>query len=177
MVDVEIVTIGSVRTRYRDCRSTPVQSRVPGGTHPRPAHLQRSPSPHRQPVPHPGAHHRGDPIDPCRVQALEDQAVPQGTSRPSNRDRHQRHPRLRGRQPAAQPARATADRHLRQPTSPRRATNQPRPCSITLSRTVSTRWSVARTAVSDGDHVRFIHPTCRRSAGQQQATSVCPQRH
>ncbi len=26
MVDVEIVTIGSVRTRYRDCRSTPVQT-------------------------------------------------------------------------------------------------------------------------------------------------------
>ena len=50
------------------------------------------------------------------------QAISQGRTRPSHRDDHQRHPGLRDRQTAAQPARPAGGRLLSQPTSPRRPT-------------------------------------------------------
>ena len=64
------------------------------------------PPPHPGPVPHPGHHRRRDPQPARRLQARQDQAVPQARPRAANRDDHQRHPRLQDRQTADQPARA-----------------------------------------------------------------------
>ena len=76
---------------------------------------------------HPGHHRRGHPLAPRLLPQVQDQAVPQGRSRLTNRDHHQRCPgRLQHRQTAAQPGHAGQGRLLRQPTSARRPTNQPR---------------------------------------------------
>src|SRR6266571_40256 len=57
------------------------------------------------PVPHPGHHRRRHPEPARGLQELENQAVPQTGQSPQNGNNHQRHPRLRDRQTADQPAR------------------------------------------------------------------------
>ena len=89
--------------------------------------LKRTGPRHPGPVPHPGDHRGRDPEPAHRLQAHPDQAVPQGRTRPADRDHDQRHPRLRDRQTADQPARAAGDRLLRQPTPAGRPTTQPQP--------------------------------------------------
>ena len=54
-------------------------------------------------------------------------AVPQGRESAAHRDHNQRHPRLRDRQTADEPARPAADRLPGQPAPARRPTRQPRP--------------------------------------------------
>jgi hypothetical protein len=70
---------------------------------------------HPGPVPHPGDHQRCHPEPARGLQARHDQAVPQGRTGAADRDHHQRHPRLRDRQTADQPARPAGGRLLRQP--------------------------------------------------------------
>ena len=89
--------------------------------------LIHRPARHPRTVPHPGHHRRGHPEPARRLQALQDQAVPQGRTGAAHRDHHQRHPRLRDRQTADQPARPAGGRLLRQPAPARRPTTQPRP--------------------------------------------------
>ena len=84
---------------------------------------QRTPGRFRTRVITDGRH----PVAARRLQEHQDQAVPQGREGAAHRDHDQRHPRLRHRQTADQPARTAADRLLRQPTSARRPTTQPRP--------------------------------------------------
>ena len=70
----------------------------PGQPDLRPAHHpQRPQAPHPGPVPHPGDHRRGHPEPARRLQAHQDQAVPQGRTSAADRDHDQRHPRLRDR--------------------------------------------------------------------------------
>ena len=78
-------------------------------------------------VAHPRAHRRRHPIDPRRLQALQDQAVPQAQPSDQNRDHDQRHPGLRDRQTAGEPARTAAGRLPSQPASARHPTTRPRP--------------------------------------------------
>src|SRR5439155_442850 len=92
----------------------------PQGAHPRQAAYPG-------PVPHPRHHRGGHPVAARGLQTFEDQAVSQARRRVAHRDHHQRHLRLRHRTWTAQPRRAAAGRLRRQPTSPRRPTNQPRP--------------------------------------------------
>jgi hypothetical protein len=93
----------------------------------------RPPSPRARPpahpveVAHPAAHPRGHPLDPRRLQAQQDQAVPQAPESDQNRDHDQRHPGLRDRQTAEEPARAAAGRLPSQPASFGHSTARPRP--------------------------------------------------
>ncbi|MCA1682203.1 MAG: hypothetical protein LC700_03605 [Actinobacteria bacterium] len=93
-----------------------------------PHHPQGTPS-HPGTVPHPGHHRRGGPVPARRLQERQDQAIPQGRQGTTDRDHHQRHPRLRTVQTADQhqPDRAAADRLHRQPAPARRPNHQPRP--------------------------------------------------
>ena len=122
----------------------------PGRADLRPPHPHRGHA-HPGPVPHPGDHRGRHPEPARRLQAHQDQAVPQGRTSTAHRDHHQRHLRLRHRQTAEQPSRAAGDRLLRQPTSPRRPTTQPRPRR--------------RRHRSRGDHRPVITDTGQRVAG------------
>ena len=104
------------------------RSRAPGPGRPdlRPAHQQQG-TPDPGTVPHPGDHQRGDPQPARRLQARQDQAVPQGRPGAADRDHHQQHPRLRYRQTAEQPTRPAGGRLLRQPAPAAAPTHQPRP--------------------------------------------------
>ena len=81
----------------------------------RPAADAHRPPRHPRTVPHPGDHQRCHPEPARGLQARHDQAVPQGRTGAADRDHHQRHPRLRDRQTADQPARPAGGRLLRQP--------------------------------------------------------------
>lgn len=105
--------------------STPAPGPDRAGLRP-PTQDQRTAA-HPGPVPHPGHHRRRHPEPVCRLQAHRDQAVPQGRQGAAHRDDDQRHPRLRYRETADQPARAAGGRLLRQPTPARRPTTQPQP--------------------------------------------------
>ena len=67
------------------------------------------------------------PIDPRRLQAQQDQAVPQAPESDQNRNHDQRHPGLRDRQTAEEPARTAAGRLPSQPATARHPTARPRP--------------------------------------------------
>ena len=87
--------------------------------------IQRGRNARPRAFPHPG-HHPARHAEPVRgLQAHDDQAVPQGRAGAAHRDHHQRHPRLRHRQAADQPARAAGDRLCRQPAPAWRRTTQP----------------------------------------------------
>ena len=81
----------------RQPRSRPARQGQPDLRPPRPR-----PRPAADPVAvaHPRAHRRRHPIDPRRLQAFQDQAVPQAQQSDQNRDHDQRHPGLRDRQTA-----------------------------------------------------------------------------
>src|SRR6266705_2492435 len=89
--------------------------------------IRKWPVRHPRTVPDPGDHRRRDAEPARRLQAFQDQAVPQVTPRPAHRDNHQRHLRLRDRQAARSPARTAAGRLLRQPTPATRPTAELRP--------------------------------------------------
>ena len=99
----------------------------PGQPDLRPAAQAHRPAGHPGPVPHPGDHRGGHPEPAHRLQAHQDQAVPQGRTGAAHRDHDQRHPRLRDRETADQSARAAGDRLLRQPAPAGRPTTQPQP--------------------------------------------------
>jgi len=96
----------------------------PGAPHLRPPHHQANER--ALPFPHPRDHARRGALTLRGLQAQPDQAIPQGGTRPADRNDHQRYTGLRHRQAAAQSARATGCRLCGQPTSPRRPTTQPR---------------------------------------------------
>ena len=72
----------------------------PGRADLRPADHPQGQAGHAGEVPHPRPDRRGHPVAARRLQALEDQAVPQGRQGTQNRNHDQRHPRLRHRQTA-----------------------------------------------------------------------------
>src|SRR5215213_3204076 len=102
------------------------------------------------PVPHPGHHQRGHPVPAHRLQALQDQAVPQAGKSATHRDHDQRHRRLRAVETADQSARAAADRLHRQPAPARRPTPAPQPDPR--------RPSVHRADRADHHRCRHPHP-------------------
>ena len=69
---------------------------------------------------------RSDSLAACRLQEHSDQAVSQGRARPSHRNHHQQHARLRYRQAIEEPAGPAADRLSSQPASSRRPKDFPR---------------------------------------------------
>ena len=87
----------------------------PGRAGLRPPPDAHRPARHPRTVPHPCDHRRRHPEPARRLQARHDQAVPQGRAGAAHRDHHQRHPRLRDRQTADQPAR-TARQSASPPT-------------------------------------------------------------
>ena len=105
------------------------RSRPPGQGQPdlRPPRPHARPTAHALQVADPGAHRRRHPIDPRRLQAFQDQAVPQAQQSDQNRDDNQRHPGLRDRQTAGEPARTAAGRLPSQPATARHPTTRPRP--------------------------------------------------
>jgi hypothetical protein len=79
-------------------------------------------------LPDTGHHRGGDARAACGLQALPDQAVPQGRPRPAHRDDDQQSAGLWHWQAAHQPARAAGARLCGQPTSARRPPGEPRLC-------------------------------------------------
>ena len=85
------------------------------------------PSSDTGPVPHSGDHRRRRPIAARRLQAHQNQAVPQARESATHRDHHQQPARLPRIQTADQPARPAAARLHRQQAPARRPNHQPRP--------------------------------------------------
>jgi len=85
------------------------------------------PAPDPVAVAYPRADRQCHPVAARRLQTLEDQAVPQAATSDQNRNHDQRHPGLRHRQTAEEPARTAAGRLRSQPAPARHPTAWPRP--------------------------------------------------
>ena len=108
----------------REPRSRPPRQGQPDLRPPRAPARQ---APHPLAVAHACADLRGHPVDSRRLQELQGQAVPQAPTSDQNRNHNQRHPGLRDRQTAGEPARAAGGRLSSQPASARHSTARPRP--------------------------------------------------